>query len=52
MIIYREWVRTRKKWTHLNSTESQLVLEYKRYRGWFLLGIIPLYIRSGDWIPY
>lgn len=40
MIIRRKWHRTRYKY---------LVLT-KHYEGWFLLGIIPLYIRSSDWI--
>jgi hypothetical protein len=39
MIIKREWHRRRYKYHGPR--------EY--YEGWFLLGIIPLYIRSSDW---
>lgn len=38
MIIKRKWHRTKK---YHGPT--------KHYEGWFLLGIIPLYIRSSDW---
>lgn len=41
MIIYREWVRHRRK-SH----------EFKRYKGWFLFGLIPVRIKSSDWIPW
>lgn len=40
MIIKRKWHRT--KYQYHGPT--------KYYEGWFLLGIIPLYIRSTDWI--
>ena len=40
MIIKRKWHKT--KYKYHGPT--------KRYEGWFLLGIIPLYIRSSDWI--
>lgn len=39
MIVYREWIRHRKK-----------TMEFKRYKIWTLFGVIPLYIRSSDWI--
>ena len=40
MIIKRKWHKT--KYKYHGST--------KHYEGWFLLGIIPLYVRSSDWI--
>ena len=40
MIIRRKWHRTKSK--YFGPT--------KHYEGWFLLGIIPLYIHSSDWI--
>ena len=40
MIIKRKWHKT--KYKYHGPT--------KCYEGWFLLGIIPLYIRSSDWI--
>lgn len=39
MIIKRKWHKT--KYKYHGPT--------KYYEGWFLLGIIPLYIRSSDW---
>lgn len=39
MIIRRKWHRTKGK--YFSCT--------KYYEGWFLFGIIPLYIRSSDW---
>ena len=39
MIVKREWHRSRYKY-HGPT---------KYYVGWFLLGIIPLYIHSSDW---
>ena len=40
MIIKRKW--------HKNKSDYFGPTKY--YEGWFLLGIIPLYIRSSDWI--
>ena len=40
MIIKRKWHKYRHKTWGVK----------KYYEGWFLLGIIPLYIRSSDWI--
>lgn len=39
MIIRRKWHRTKGKYFS----------SIKYYEGWFLFGIIPLYIRSSDW---
>ena len=41
MIVYREWVRHR-------PDRYQL----KHYKGWFLFGVIPLYIKAGELIPW
>lgn len=41
MIVYRAWIRHRHK-TH----------EFKHYKGWFLFGVIPVCIRTSDWIPW
>lgn len=40
MIIKRKW----------HKRKNQYCGPTKYYEGWFLLGIIPLYIRSTDWI--
>ena len=40
MIVNRKWHKTKYKY-HGPA---------KCYEGWFLFGIIPLYIRSTDWI--
>lgn len=37
MIIKRKWHRSR-------------ICSRKYYEGWFLLGIIPLYISCSDWV--
>lgn len=39
MIVKREWRRSKYKYHG----------PYKYYTGWFLLGFIPLYIKSTDW---
>lgn len=41
MIVYHEWIRYREK-----------TMELKHYRGWFLFGLIPVYIKTSDWIPW
>lgn len=43
MIVYRNWTRTRKlKPCFSNSYACRAVCEYD---GWFLLGVLPLYVR-------
>ena len=40
MIIKRQWHRQRYRYHG----------PFKSYEGWFLLGVIPLFIRSTDWV--
>ena len=41
MIVERSWHKYKK------FSRSR-----KYFKGWFLLGIIPLYIKSTDWMEY